>query len=89
MFATFTDWEFADMDAMVSTGNAMWPKVQAAGALSFKATATGKNTARTMIVWPDAATAHAAIDSLRAAAMTMTDTKATATTAGVLMLDFS
>ena len=46
MFATFTDWEFVDMDAMVSTGNAMWPKVQAAGALSFKATATGTNTAR-------------------------------------------
>ena len=38
MFATFTDWEFVDMDAMVSTGNAMWPKVQAAGALNFKAT---------------------------------------------------
>jgi len=35
MFATFTDWEFADMDAMVSTGNAMWPKVQAAGAGSL------------------------------------------------------
>jgi len=64
MFATFTDWEFADMDAMVSTGTAMWPKVQAAGA-------------------------QAAIDGLRAAAMDMTDTKATATTAGELMLDFS
>ena len=89
MFATFTDWEFADMDAMVSTGTAMWPKVQAAGALSFKATATGANTARTMIVWPDAATAQAAIDGLRAAAMEMTDTKATATTSGELMLDFS
>ena len=89
MFATFTDWEFADMDAMVSTGTAMWPKVQAAGALSFKATATGANTARTMIVWPDAAIAQAAIDGLLAAAMDMTDTKATATTAGELMLDFS
>jgi len=48
-----------------------------------------------MIVWPDAATAQAAIDGLRATAMTMTmtmtitDTKATATTAGELMLDFS
>jgi len=46
-----------------------------------------------MIVWPEAATAQAAIDGLRATAMTMTmtmtDTKATATTAGELMLDFS
>ena len=44
MFATFTDWEFADMDAMKATGEAMWPKVQAAGAISFTATATGPNT---------------------------------------------
>lgn len=58
-------------------------------ALSFKATATGTNTARTMIVWPDSATAQAAIDGLRAAAMEMTDTKATGMTAGELMLDFS
>ena len=89
MFATFTDWEFSDMNAMQATGTAMWPKVQAAGAISFKATSTGANTARTMIVWPDAATAQAAIDGLRATAMTMTDTKATAATAGEVMLDFS
>jgi hypothetical protein len=42
-----------------------------------------------MIVWPDSATAQAAIDGLRAAAMEMTDTKATGITAGELMLDFS
>ena len=90
MFATFTDWEFSDMDAMTATGEAMWPKVQAAGALSFKATAPGTYTARTiMIVWPDSATAQAAIDGLRAAAMEMTDTKATGMTAGELMLDLS
>ena len=40
MFATFTDWEFSDMNAMQATGTAMWPKVQAAGAISFKATST-------------------------------------------------
>ena len=89
MFATFTDWEFSDIDAMTATDEAMRPKVQAAGALSFKATATGTNTARTMIVWPDSATAQAAIAGLRAAAMEMTDTKATGMTAGELMLDFS
>ena len=42
-----------------------------------------------MFVWPDAATAHAAIDGLRALAMEMTDTKVLATTAGEVMLDFS
>ena len=26
MFATFTDWEFSDMDAMIATGEAMWPE---------------------------------------------------------------
>ena len=89
MFATFTDWEFSDMDAMTATGTAMWPKVRAAGAISFTATSTGPNTARTRIVWPDAATANAAIDGLRAAAMEMTDTKATGMAAGEVMLDFS
>ena len=89
MFATFTDWEFSDMNAMQATGTAMWPKVQAAGAISFKATSTGANTARTMIVWPDAATAQAAIDGLRAKTIAIFDTKAKATTAGEVLLDFS
>ena len=89
MFATFTDWEFSDMDAMVSTGTAMWPQVQAAGALSFTATATGPGTARTRIVWPDAATAQTAIDGLRAKTIAIFDTKAKATTAGEVLLDFS
>ena len=89
MFATFTDWEFSNIDAMKATGTAMWPKMQAAGAISFTATSMGPNTVRTRVVWPDAATAQAAIDGLRAAAMEMTDTKATGMTAGELMLDFS
>ena len=69
MFTTFTDWEFTDIGAMEETGSNMWPKMQAVGALSFKAVQTGENTARTMIQWPDAATAQAAVDGLRAAAM--------------------
>ena len=89
MFATFTDQEFPNIDAMQETGTAMWPKVQAAGAISFKATVTGENTGRTMIIWPDAATAHASIDDLRALAMEMIDTKVLATTSGEVMLDFS
>ena len=37
MFTTFTDWEFTDIGAMEETGSNMWPKMQAVGALSFKA----------------------------------------------------
>ena len=57
--------------------------------ISFKAVQTGENTARTMIQWPDAATAQAAVDGLRAAAMEMTDTKVVATAGGETKLDFS
>ena len=89
MFATFTDWEFSNIDAMKATGTAMWPKMQAAGAISFTATSMGPNTVRTRVVWPDAATAQAAIDGLRAAATEMSYTKVTATAAGEVMLDYS
>jgi hypothetical protein len=89
VFAVFTDWEFSDINAMQATGTAMWPKMQAAGAISFKATSTGATTARTMVTWPAAATAQAAIDDLRAVAMEMTDTKSVAKATGEVMLDFS
>ena len=62
MFATFTDWEFSDMNAMQATGTAMWP---------------------------DAATVQAAIDGLRAKTIAIFDTKAKATTASEVLLDFS
>ena len=38
MFATFTDWEFENMDGAPDTARGMWPMMQAAGATSFKAT---------------------------------------------------
>ena len=88
MFTTFTDWEFDDISTVEATGSNMWPKMQAVGALRFKAVQTGENTARTMIQWPDAATAQAAVDDLRAAAMEMTDTRVVATAGGETKLDF-
>ena len=88
MFTTFTDWEFDDISTVEATGSNMWPKMQAVGALSFKAVQTGENTARTMILWPDATTAQAAVDDLRAAAMEMTDTRVVATAGGETKLDF-
>jgi len=42
-----------------------------------------------MTVWPDTATAHAAIDGLKALAMEMMDTKVLATTADQVMLDLN
>ena len=75
MFTTFTDWEFDDISTVEATGSNMWPKMQAVGALSFKAVQTGENTARTMIQWPDAATAQAAVDDLRVVATAGGETK--------------
>ena len=87
MFMTSTDWEFADAKAMTQAGHDMWAQIKSAGAISFKAAQTGDNTARTVIIWPDAATAGAAIDNLRAAAAAMTDIKAISSTMGELMID--
>ena len=69
MFATFTDWEFEDIEGAQDTARGMWPMMQAAGATSFKATQTGENTVRTMLTWPDAETAQAAIERMRATAL--------------------
>ena len=88
MFMTSTDWEFADADAMTQAGHDMWTQIKSAGAVSFKAAQTGDNTARTVIIWPDAATAGAAIDNLRAAAASMTDTKVIGSAMGELMVDY-
>jgi|TARA_B100001094_G_C17872767_1_gene642934 hypothetical protein len=89
MFATFTDWEFEDINAAQETANQMFPKMRAAGASSFKATKTGENTIRTMTVWPDAATAQAAIEKMRAAALEQVSGKIVATSAGEIMVDLS
>jgi hypothetical protein len=88
MFMTSTDWEFSDLEAMTQAGHDMWAQIKSAGAVSFKAAQTGDNTARTVIVWPDAATAQAAIDDLRAAAAAMTDTKVIGSAMGELLVDY-
>ena len=48
MFATFTDWEFEDMDGAPDIARGMWPMMQAAGATSFrtKYSANNANMAR-------------------------------------------
>ena len=57
MFVTFTDWEFDNIELAQKTAEGMWPKMQAAGAASFKATQTSDKTVRTMSTWPNSATA--------------------------------
>ena len=87
MFMTSTYQEFSDAKAMTQAGHDMWAQIKSAGAISFKAAQTGNNTARTVIIWPDAATAGAAIDNLRAAAAAMTDIKVISSAMGELMID--
>ena len=89
MFATFTDWEFEDMDGATDIARGMWPMMQAAGATSFKATQTGENMVRTMLTWPDAETAQAAIERMRATALEKMPGKVISTSAGVLMVDLN
>ena len=89
MFATFTDWEFEDIDGAQETARGMWPMMQAVGATSFKATQTGENTVRTMLTWPDAETAQAAIERMRATALEKMPGKVVGTTAGAIMVDLS
>lgn len=89
MFVTFTDWEFDNIELAQKTAEGMWPKMQAAGAASFKATQTSDKTVRTMSTWPDSATAQAAIEKMRAAALEQMSGKVSGTSGGELMLDLS
>jgi len=43
MFATFTDWEFEDMDGAPDIARGMWPMMQAAVPLVLR-NSTGENT---------------------------------------------
>ena len=85
MFVTFNDWEFEDIDGAQETARGMWPMMQVAGATSFKATQTGENTVRTMLTWPDAETAQAAIERIRATALEKMPGKVV----GTIMVDLS
>lgn len=89
MFSTFTNWEFDNIKTAQKTAETMWPNIKAASDTSFKATQTGENTVRTLTVWPDAATARAAINKMRTAALEQMSGKVTGRSAGTLMLDLS
>ena len=89
MFITNTDWEFADVASVTAAGEAIWPVMKAAGAINFTAFQTSETTGRTIVVWPDGATAQAAIDDVRAKAMELADMKMVGSAAGNAMLQLS
>lgn len=89
MFITNTDWEFSDLASVTAAGEAMWPEMRAAGAVSFQGVQTGENTARTIITWPDAETAHAAIETLRATASKLADMRVVGAAAGAVIVSKS
>lgn len=89
MFVTNTDWEFSDVASVTAAGETIWPVMKAAGAINFIAFQTGETTGRTVVVWPDGATAQAAIDDVRAKAMDLADMKMVGSAAGKVMLQLS
>ena len=89
MFVTNTDWEFSDVASVKSAAEQIWPVMKTAGAMSFTAIQTGETSGRTMVVWPDAATAQDAIDDVRAKAMELADMKMVGSAAGSIMLQLS
>ena len=89
MFVTNTDWEFSDVASVSAAGEAVWPVMKSAGAISFTAFQTSETTGRTIVVWPDGATAQAAIDDVRAKAMDLADMKMVGSAAGTVMLQLS
>ena len=82
MFITNTDWEFSVLASVTAAGEAM----RAAGAVSFQAVQTGENAARTLTTWPDAETAHAVIETLRATASKLADMRVVGAAAGAVIV---
>lgn len=88
MFMTSTDWEMADASAVQEAADKVWPIAKEAGAVNFKGMVNG-NQLRTFIIWPDQASAEAALAKMRPLATEMTGNKVLGTAAGELMFDLS
>ena len=74
MYATSADWSFDSMPdrfriktpyGFQSTSNDFPAEIKGMGALSFFYVQTSATTARSMTVWPDKATAQAALSRIR------------------------
>ena len=86
MFASFTDWEFDDMDVAKKTATDVWPKMKEAGATDFRATQTGSNSLRTMTLWKSQEECEAALDKIRAAGSSASSMKVVATLSGDMVM---
>ena len=66
MYATSADWSFdLLLEGFQSSSNDFPTEIKGMGALSFFYVQTSPTTARSMTVWPDKATAHAALSRIR------------------------
>ena len=86
MFATFTDWEFDDMDIAKKTADEFWPKMKEAGATDFRATQTGPNSIRSMTCWKSQEECEAALDKIRAAGASASGMTVVATASGDVVM---
>jgi len=87
MFATFTDWNMDNPEEGVEVAKSLWPKMKAAGALSFRIVKTDDTGARSMTIWPDADTAQKAIDAMRATASQQSGAEVVGSAMGIVMVD--
>jgi hypothetical protein len=66
MYATSADWSFDPLpEDFQSTSNDFPTEIKSMGALNFFYVQTSPTTARSMTIWPDKATAHAALSRIR------------------------
>ena len=86
MFATFTDWEFDNMDVAKKTATDFWPKMKEAGATDFRATQTGSKSLRTMTLRKSQEECEAALDKIRAAGSSASGMKVVATSSGEMVM---
>lgn len=75
MYATSADWSFDSLpEGFQSKTNDFTSEIKGMGALSFFYVQTSPTTARSMTIWPDKATAHAALSRIREGAAAETGT---------------
>lgn len=82
MFVTFTDWEGTPDDSYEMAREKFLPMLIDHGAKSSYIVRTGENTSRSFSIWPDEATATAAVDKVRDQAQAEGGGKVTAAASG-------
>ena len=92
MYATITDWQVEvpeTPESFCENVKTFFEDFKNIGAINLRFVKTGKNTARTMTLWPDEETASYAIEAIEAFANSITGVKFTASEKGPVLGDFS